>query len=533
MRRFRLYIIVGCLICACPALALADARTGDFTCEKATVKVASPTKILLVCTSNWPASTPTVEIWLFPDRKDPRVSPVNITGNSRVLPSTDGGRSFAIQLDQPLAGDQKYVIALISPPKNDSSTAKVDKFMELLTDPKATISSSLAAIDRGRVFTVDSPIAFQNSPNAQLIERREKPLEPSDMGVVHDAKIEISSQNPACSDDDPDCIGRVSATLDSSRRLRQAKATVGIKNLTNIFGQPVAVENQVDASSPPPKGKDDAAQYYQISHKAGRGAKPSVAINIKATTLPGVVSSFWIGDFLAQPDIVFDVGTNEFARKSDDTIRLGMLTTKTFLSSFGQIIYGPGVTYETNLGFKKNNLVGNFESRFIPVNAFRTREMRRYDRAARDKALSIDDIPSSAYKFGAGLEFFLGLEAGGSLREQTFQNKAKTATLGVPQYGIFRFRPRVHTFIEYDRLTLDWSGTLRVLGRTEFVGEEQPDKSVNLRRVRGARGYMETTLSFGLDRSKHLNLAITYKRGSQPPNFTHTNNVVTGFIIKY
>ena len=82
-------------------------------------------------------------------------------------------------------------------------------------------------------------------------------------------------------------------------------------------------------------------------------------------------------------------------------------------------------------------------------------------------------------------------------------------------------------------MTLDLSGTLRLLGRTEFVGEEQEDTTLNLRRIRGARGYMENTLSFGLDQSKHLNLAITYKRGSQPPNFKHVDSVLTGFVVKY
>lgn len=66
-----------------------------------------------------------------------------------------------------------------------------------------------------------------------------------------------------------------------------------------------------------------------------------------------------------------------------------------------------------------------------------------------------------------------------------------------------------------------------------MVGEEQDDKTLNLRRVQGARGYMETSFFFGLDQSKHVNLAITYKRGSQPPGFKHVDSVLTGIVLKY
>jgi hypothetical protein len=40
----------------------------------------------------------------------------------------------------------------------------------------------------------------------------------------------------------------------------------------------MAAKNAV-ALGAPPKGKDDANQFYQISHQAGRGSKPA-ALNI-------------------------------------------------------------------------------------------------------------------------------------------------------------------------------------------------------------------------------------------------------------
>lgn len=521
-----LSIVAACLICFFPISGYADVNTGDFKCDKAFVKVANPTKIIIVCPTYWPTNAmPTPEIWKFQNRNDPRQGPTNVTGaqTSAAVNAADN-QVLTVDIDpaQPLEGGRKYVIAITTAAKPGQVG-----FFDLLTDPKASINSSPAAALRGSNFNVEGPVALVSNASATFYEKRDKTGTP----IQHQgARFQISAQDPACSADDPDCIGRASVQLD--KKLKQAKAIVGVNNLTDIFGQAVSAESSLDISAPP-KGKDDASQYYQINHLAARGAKPSVSINVKANSLPGFVSSFWIGKFLAQPDIVVDTGTNDFARKTDDSIKLGMTTSKTSLSSFGQIVYGPGIAYETNYGFKKNNLVGTFEARFIPDGWFLTREMRRLNKAAELRTLSLDDIPASDFKFGRGVEFFLGVDIGGSLRAQDFSNKAKTASILVPRYSILRFRPKLHAFVEYDRLTLDWSGTLRLLAQTEFVGEEQADKTLNLRHVDGARGFMETTLSFGIDQSKHVNLAITYKRGSQPPSFKHTDSVLTGFVLKY
>jgi len=149
------------------------------------------------------------------------------------------------------------------------------------------------------------------------------------------------------------------------------------------------------------------------------------------------------------------------------------------------------------------------------------------------KYQSLEDVPQSKFKAGYGFEFFGGLEAGGSLRQQLFQSKAKKAKIDVPRYSIFRFRPRLHTFFEYDRFTFDVSEAFRILATPEYVGEELSDTLVRLRRVSGIQSYTEVTVSYGLDPAKHLSLSITYKRGAQPPLFQHVNNVLSGFTIKY
>ena len=516
-------ILVASLICGSALVAYADEKTGDFTCKGATVKVANPTKLVIVCLNRWPTGVmPVPEIWEYQSRNDPRKGPTDVTGTAAAAVRASEDQLLDINVDtaRPLQGGRKYVIAIAT-----ATGVGQTGYFDLVTDAKATIVNNAAAALRGSNFTVKTPVTLTSGAGATFYEKKDN------VETTKDANIHIPNPDPSRAAEDPDTIGV--ATVQVKSRLRQGRATIGVKDLTDVFGQTVNAEEPVDLS-PPPKGKDDALQYYQFNHLGASGAKPSVVINVKANSLPGVVSSFWIGNFLAQPDIFADTGTNDFARKTDDSIRLGMTTTRTSKSSFGFILYGPGFSYETNYGFKKNNLVGNFEARFIPVGWYRTREMRRFEKAAESGELALDKVRASDFKFGRGIEFFLGMEAGGSVREQEFFNKAKTTSIPVPRYSIVRFRPRLHAFIEYDRVTLDWSGTLRVLGTNELVAEEQPNnRGLNLRRIDGARGIMETVLSFGIDESKHINLAITYKRGSQPPNFKHTHSVLTGFVIKY
>ena len=130
-------------------------------------------------------------------------------------------------------------------------------------------------------------------------------------------------------------------------------------------------------------------------------------------------------------------------------------------------------------------------------------------------------------------EFFFGLEAGGALSDQVFQNKKKTASLNIPSYAIFRFRPKVHAFIEYQRFSLDWSGILRGLLTPEYVGEELPNTTIRLRRITSWQAYMELTAAYLIDPSKHVSFTVTYKRGAQPPSFPHVQTISTGLTLKY
>ena len=206
------------------------------------------------------------------------------------------------------------------------------------------------------------------------------------------------------------------------------------------------------------------------------------------------------------------------------------------------------MAYETDKEFDKSNLIGTADFHPLVRKFVLTREMRRYGAVQNTKYLEAQpapdggpnykyktfaDVPESMFKGGYGFEFFVGVEGGDSLRHQFFQSKAKKASINVPKYAIFRFRPRLHMFFEYDRMTFDVSETLRILATPEYVGQELSDKEVRLRRVSEIQSYLEATTSYGLDPAKHFSISLTYKRGAQPPLFQHVNGVQSGFTIKY
>lgn len=546
----------------------ARAAASDYSCKDKIARMAiaddanGHSAIFLRCNSAWPdpvAYAPVIEVWRFTDdaKVNPTLAPTRVSDGSAVRTGLIG-RDLTLTLTNHLEAGKKYILIL----RSAATPGLIDMYVEFTADAKGVIASSPAGAELGHnffvtsalnatvttlapdgvgrkvgaVYAVTAAVALDETarPNQVVNEKRETASQPHPV----EADVTIQPQKDANGEPLWEEVGEVHAELKGGKRLRQSKATVGVGPMQNVLGQTVNAENPVDLQ-PAPVGKDDASQYYQINHRVTKRNRPSFAINAKATSLPGMPRDYFLGNFLIQPNIVADIGTNDFAKKSDDTIQVGVNAFITKLgkpeSFFQGIRFGPGIAYESNLHFRKNNLLGIFESRPLLKGLYESRETRRLRAAAEanPKLTSAGLIDSDKFPWGRGVEMFLGLEAGGSLRAQEFQNKAKTTTLDVPTYAIFRFRPRLHMFLEYRRLTFDVSQTFRLLATPEYVGEELPDSTIRLRRVFGFQPYSEVTALYAFDQSKHLNLSITYKRGAQPPVFNHANNVTTGFTIKY
>ena len=115
--------------------------------------------------------------------------------------------------------------------------------------------------------------------------------------------------------------------------------------------------------------------------------------------------------------------------------------------------------------------------------------------------------------FGFGFDAYLALEAGRTVRipEGT----------GQEHRDVLRLRPHLHGFVEVGRLTLDLSSSLRYLLVEETGGAE------------GFHPYTEATLSLAFDAAKHLALAVSYKKGSEPPLFVDVDRYSAGIVAKY
>jgi hypothetical protein len=137
---------------------------------------------------------------------------------------------------------------------------------------------------------------------------------------------------------------------------------------------------------------------------------------------------------------------------------------------------------------------------------------------------------------------WLGAETGGSLVNPTVTTKDKSSSVRVPGYGIFRPRPRLQTAVELWRMSVNFSITPRYIAETEYVGTivsiadpvsgKKSDHAV-LNSIQGWRAYGELGFQFALDRSSHISLTTTYKRGSAPPTFEKVDTILSGLSIKY
>jgi hypothetical protein len=545
-----------------------SASAQDFSCgnkKLARLAITTSKQLYLQCTVRWPdtaTTSGTFELWVFPNdwRDDPTKGPLSYTAGS-LARWDQSDYHLKLDLAQPIQADKKYILIL----RTAATPGVIDMFIEFSTEGKgaaanetkgaiapngtsaelgrvfvvtsstnSSASVTISPTTNRRTFTVPTAIALSNQPALELTETR------GSKTVINHS---IDKDGDYLTQSKPEETGVVNVELTGGKKLRQQRVTVGVApktgqaDLKNVLQQVVKVGEPIDLQ-PAPVGKDDATSYIQFSHFVGVGSKPGYSINIKEKSFLFLDRDLYAGDYLIQPDIVVDIGTNNLAKKTDDTIKIGFTGTKTWLRKDSErflqgLRFGPGVTYETNRGFHKNNLLFTFDSNPLLKDLYQSREARRYEAAAKSGKTSISEIDERDYKWGGGLEFFFGLETGGSLNEQTFQNKKKTTSLNIQQYSIFRFRPRVHAFVEYDRFSLDWSGTLRGLLTPEYVGEELDDGTIRLRRVTSWQAYSELTASYIIDPSKHIAFSVTYKRGAQPPLYPHVQTVSSGFTLKY
>jgi hypothetical protein len=334
----------------------------------------------------------------------------------------------------------------------------------------------------------------------------------------------------------PETFGRMRVEL-TTDRLRQAKATVAVEGIANLFAETLKAQSDVTLGAVP-KTKDDSLLYLKFDHQAGPGSKPGYAIEAKIAPLLG--PPMW-GSFVWQPALNMDIGAGTVSNvKVNDTIipSLGVTTLHRFQSrTLEAIRITPAVSFETNKEGNKRNLLYDQDFQFVVgllESSRLVRAWRNYNALKAQPGNEDLKFSNDFADWGAGLKFFVGSETGGALESQTVKASKSSNTVLVPTYAVARVRPKLSGYFEYKRINLTVSVLPRFLFATEFATRESSDgKTIRLVPESGFKPYGETSLGIGLDASGHVSFTTTYKLGSQPPTYGSTDTVQTGLLIKY
>ncbi len=513
------------------------------TCESASGIVLAKNTVLLHCNSDWPGTPQFKALWRVPKEwsKDPRQQGTALAVAATVSETPEHDNAYRlIRFDKDLDPGVNYYLLLEMPGAEASAKPLT---VLLSTIPEAVIERDRISAHWGRDFTVRSPVALAPglSAHRSFIELKGPEAVPHESCILilyeeRATPSETCKPRPA----DPRRLataGVAKVTL-LSETLTQAKTGARVEGLVNIFGETVKAETKPDKPielAAVPGSKDASKWYLRFGYQKAQGSPYSLNLDLKANPV-----LTHIGPMDVQPDIVVDIAQNEPASanpRSSDTIRLGgsLYYLRMFdpaknpwlLEAFD---IRPGAALETDREISKKNVLAGAESQLYLRGFTKTTEMQRRRRAA-PKHLSTDEVAPANLGYAIGIYF--GFEAGKSVIAQTFSNIAKTGTILVPTYTIARFWPRIRQTYELGPITFDVNTTVKYLGDPELVGHEESDGSLDLRAVKGWRFYGEGSMLFALDRGKHANFVVTWKRGARAPNWIDMNTVITGFGFAY
>lgn len=381
--------------------------------------------------------------------------------------------------------------------------------VDFSTQPGAKIQRSPLDASPGRfLVSSDTPVGATPDGPLDLIEDK----------VLHHAVAVVRPlPEPACTQ--PERRRNFKIDLSPGEAVRSSGASLQLEGFRDVYASEVTATGDLKAAKVP-QGKEDAVAFGSLYFEDSQGSPQAFAADLKVKPQFSL-----IGAWLFRPELTASVSKN--LPQASNSIRLAPLFSRTDLLRKGPLVgstfwFGP--TIESDRGFDRVN--GLVTLRWEPALAYLylPREKRRFVRAV-ERDLKVDGVDPPL--LGWGLEGWIGVEAGGSLSQQT------VGALEIDRYDVLRLRPLLHGFLEIGPVTFDVSSTLRYLFSDELSYEEKPDRTLALRTVKGSRPYTEATLAVAFDPAKHLNLALTYKKGSEPPLFRQVDKLSAGIVAKY
>ena len=231
-----------------------------------------------------------------------------------------------------------------------------------------------------------------------------------------------------------------------------------VPGLTDIYGNPVKFDSKSQITPEvAPASKDASSYYVNFNYAAGKGSKPGWALDGKIAPPIGPLHR----GFQFSPLASADVGQNQVAKITyADTIDFGASFSRIYEPNnlLQGILFSPGITYETDKEFDRNNLLATPDLRFNFVGLYNTRRRRTLSKFSKELEIAkTKNIPWSTANtrpvlLGYALDFHAGMEVGSALTDTKVKASSGSAKMLLPTYPIARMVPRIHGLIEIGRL---------------------------------------------------------------------------------
>jgi hypothetical protein len=403
-------------------------------------------------------------------------------------------------------------------------------------------------------FRIESHLAFANDANEVAMLKLD-PVKPGDLSHtfrtcqipirnVPDKPYEVNAQ---CSQ----LTAPYGAAPTSDQLAHLYLSQVGILNLRlhtlpgtpitpstvpvhDVFGgQPTFDPKSRFARQNAPASKDAAHIYLNGNYTAGVGTAPAWTLNSKYSPILLLYRRFTVG-----PLVTTDIGNNTIKGQTyANTIDLGATAQAVYRpgGALGVSVLTPGVTYETDRQFDRDNLLATVGIQEFFAHLYDTQQQKSLrlfgDLRRKNSSAKLTDVKTPM--LGHDLDFHAGVETGSALIDTTVKASKGSASATLPRYGIFRVVPQVHGLLQLSRFSIDELFAGRYVALTENTIVETADHALYLKKIEGWKALSTLTNTFALDTQGNFNLTVTYKSGFAPPNYKRVNAVQAGLTIKY
>lgn len=481
----------------------------------------------------------------------------------------------------------KYTITLTyqaPDPKNSGQTVSTAEpaFPLDLGGTVTVTPTKMASQPTHFIFT--SHIGFVNSSGNLLFEDSPGHVKPTQQcsvalenysqkyilmpGQCYSFNVVPASSVVALRNIDPHLVGVVDIDFEKFGKLQSALLPMGLPTgpnipTTDVFGSKPGIDPKSRVSpQKAPATKDDSTYYFNLNYAAGTGTKPGWLLDGKVAPVLAQAKGFTIG-----PSATANVGGNKVPGQTyTDSIDFSGVAQKIYqilrrppdsrpckdhdprrqcqVPILPIVTFSTAATYETDKEFDRSNLLGSVDIKYNFKHFYNTQSIRvlkRYYKILQDIqqknlppntiAPQLSDIPVP--RFGYGVDFHTGIEAGGALVDKTVTASVGKATLILPQYAICRIVPQLHGILQIWKISTDSNIVARYLVATENTVLETKTNALHLERLQTWRAIGTVNATYTESAASHFGVTIKYQNGFDAPKYARVNSVQAGLLIKF